>query len=118
MNVSQLFPPELHLIGTFGDLVIATRPAPDVAPGHQHIYITQAPDHTLSTPTLLAHDLAMVLGLHDYTWADVAGARWLVVPHTPTVDARLKALVDLAHALRMAAPGLVQLSFAIPGTAL
>ena len=91
--------PGPRILTSVGDILIGVQPDPLVVPGQQWIYITHKPSGT-----------ALADFLTD-TWLLSDDQQWHVLPHTSDVDHRLKKLIDLAAALRMAAPALVQLTF-------
>ena len=94
-------PPEI--VATFAGLAIAVEPDFDVEPGRQWILIEARSDAIALLRALTGPD-------HHATPAGVAPGDWIRIPHTAEVDQRLKQLVDLAAAIRRAAPSLIQLS--------
>lgn len=94
-------PPTPHVVASIGDMLIGVQADPLVVSGQQWIFLTHRP-----TGQPLADFLTV-------DWKLTSDLQWIVLPHTPDVDHRLKKLIDACAAIRLNAPHLVQLELIV-----
>lgn len=94
-------PQNPRILSAIGDILIGVQTDLLIVPGKQWIYITNR-NAGLSLADFLSED-----------WSISNDLQWVVLAHTADVDHRLKQLLDMAAAIRMAAPDLVQLTFIV-----
>ena len=97
--------PQIHVIGTIGEVEIATTPVPEIKPGRQLILLQANPAGRSLAADLFPEQLSVIV--RD-------GQAWIPVPHSERADAVLVELVDVAAEIRRQAPQLVQLRLLSP----